>query len=96
MAYDVLSDKTKKDKYDNFGKDGLQNMNHEGPDMGSFDIFNKWVWIYASIWAWLAIWFAWLWAWIWEWMLVKWALWAIEKNPESKTKIMTFKHYIFV
>ena len=41
MAYDVLSDKTKKDKYDNFGKDGLQNMNHEGPDMGSFDIFNN-------------------------------------------------------
>ncbi len=56
----------------------------------SFDIFSKWVWLYASLWAWLAIWLAWLWAWVWEWMLIKWALWAINKNPELKWKIITF------
>lgn len=44
----------------------------------------------ASIGAWLAIWLAWLGAWIWEWKLVAWALWAIDKNPEVKGKILTF------
>jgi len=46
--------------------------------------------LYSSIWAWLAIWLAWLGAWIWEWQLVAWALWAMERNPEIKNKIMTY------
>ena len=44
----------------------------------------------AAIWAWLAIWFAWLWAWVGEWLLIKWAMDAINKSPETKGKIMAF------
>ncbi len=49
-------------------------------------MFAPWV----AIWAWLAVWAAWMWVWIWEWMLVSWAMWAIQRNPEMKWKIMTF------
>jgi len=44
----------------------------------------------AAIAAWCAIWFAWAWAWIWEWLLIKWALTAINQNPEMKWKYMAF------
>jgi len=37
MAYDVLSDKEKKEKYDNFGLDGLQSGGGQNP----FDIFSN-------------------------------------------------------
>lgn len=40
--------------------------------------------------AWCAIWFAWLWAGIGEWSLVAGAMDATLRNPENKTKIMTF------
>ncbi len=56
----------------------------------SFEIFNKDLWLMASVWAWLAIWLAWLWAWIWEWKLISWAIETIEKRPELKWKIITF------
>ncbi len=46
--------------------------------------------LWTSVWAWLAIWLAWLGAWIWEWQLIAWALWAMDKNPAIKGKIMTF------
>ncbi len=46
--------------------------------------------LWSSIGAWLAIWLAWLGAWIWEWQLIAWALWAMDKNPNIKGKIMTF------
>lgn len=46
--------------------------------------------LYSSVWAWLSIWLTWLGAWIWEWQLVAWALWAMERNPEIKNKIMTY------
>ena len=46
--------------------------------------------LYSSIGAGLAIWLAWLWAWIWEWQLIAWALWAMDRNPALKGKIMTF------
>ncbi len=44
----------------------------------------------SAIWAWLAIGLAGLWAGIGEWMLVANAMDAILRNPEMKTKIMTF------
>ena len=50
----------------------------------------EWLPLYTSIWAWLAIWLAWLWAWIWEGQLIAWALWAMDRNPAIKAKIMTF------
>jgi len=50
----------------------------------------EWISLMASIGAWTAIWFAWMWAWIWEWKLIAWALWAIDRNPEAKWKILTF------
>lgn len=56
----------------------------------AFDIFNKDMPLYASAWAWLAIWLAWLWAWVWEWILVWWAISAISRNPDIKSKIVTF------
>ena len=46
--------------------------------------------LYTSVWAGLAIWLAWLGAWIWEGQLIAWALWAMDKNPAIKGKIMTF------
>jgi len=56
----------------------------------SFQILDSetltWIW---AVWAWLAIWLAWLWAWIWEWKLIKWAMKAMDNNPEMKWKIMT-------
>jgi len=48
-----------------------------------------WAWL-AAIGAGLAIWLAWLWVWIWEWQLIAWALWAMDRNPAIKGKIMTF------
>ncbi len=53
-------------------------------------LWNPDLWLYKSIWAWLAIWLAWLWVWVWEWTLVAWALWAMDRNPEMKWKIMTY------
>lgn len=44
----------------------------------------------ASIWVWLTIWLTWLWVWIWEWTIVDEAAEAINKNPESRNKIMSF------
>ena len=46
-------------------------------------------WI-AGIWAGLAIGFTALWAWLAEWSLVAWALDAMNRNPEFKSKIMSF------
>jgi len=46
-------------------------------------------WI-AAIAAWLAIWITWAWAWIWEWILIKWAMNAMNQNPEMKWKYMAF------
>lgn len=56
----------------------------------AFQILNSDIWFYSSVWAWLAIWLDWLWAWWWGWQLIAWALWAINRNPEIKWKIMTF------
>lgn len=39
---------------------------------------------------WLAVWLTWLWVWIWEWKMIEWAFNALNKNPESKNKIMTY------
>lgn len=44
----------------------------------------------AAVWAWLAIWMAGLWVWVWEWQLIAWAMWAMDRNPAIKWKIMTF------
>ena len=44
----------------------------------------------AALGAGLAIWFTGLWAGIWEGLLIKWAMAAINKSPESKGKIMAF------
>lgn len=46
--------------------------------------------LFSSMGAWVAIWAAWLWAGWWEGVLIAWALWAMERNPEIKWKIMTF------
>ena len=46
--------------------------------------------LYPSIAAWLAIWLAWLGAGWWEGQLIAWALWAMDRNPAIKGKIMTF------
>ncbi len=46
--------------------------------------------LYSSIWAWLAIWLAWFGAWVWEGFVISWALWAIDRSPEIKWKIMSF------
>ncbi len=51
---------------------------------------NETITLWASVWAWLAIWLAWFWAWVGEWKLIAGAIWAISKNPELKSKIMTF------
>lgn len=40
-AYEVLSDKKKRDIYDRFGKDGLDADFNNGPQMDPFDIFNE-------------------------------------------------------
>jgi len=56
----------------------------------AFDILEKWLWLYAAMWAWAAIWLAGLWAWVGEWKLISGALSAMERNPEIKWKIMTF------
>ena len=53
-------------------------------------LWTTWISMWASIWAWLAIWLAWFWAWVWEWKLIAWAIWAIDKSPHLKSKIMTF------
>lgn len=42
------------------------------------------------LWAWLAIWLAGLWAGVWEWFIVAWWLNAILRNPEMKSKIITY------
>lgn len=39
---------------------------------------------------WLAIWLAWLWVWISEWHIISGALSAMFRNPENKTRFLTF------
>lgn len=57
----------------------------------AFSIFgNETLSFYSSIWAGLAIGLTGLGAGIWEWMLIAGAMWAIDKNPDLKAKIMTF------
>ena len=57
----------------------------------SFQLMDlKWIGLYSSISAWLAIWLAAMWSWIWEWFLISWALQAMNRNPEIKWKIMAF------
>jgi len=46
--------------------------------------------LYASIGAGLAIWLTGMGAWIWEGQLIAGALWAMDRNPAIKGKIMTF------
>ena len=46
--------------------------------------------LYTSIGAGLAIWLTGMWAWIWEGQLIAGALWAMDRNPAIKGKIMTF------
>ena len=41
MAYDILSDKEKREKYDNFGLDGLNAMNSGGHGVDPFSMFNN-------------------------------------------------------
>ena len=44
----------------------------------------------SSIWAGASIWLTGLGAWIWEGLLIAWALWAMNRNPSAKLKIMAF------
>lgn len=44
---------------------------------------------YAAIGAWVGIWIAWLWVWLWQGLIVAWAMTAINKAPEFKTKILS-------
>lgn len=57
----------------------------------AFQMINAdWLWVWASIAAWLAIWLAWLGAGWWEWQLVAGWISAMDRNPQLKNKILTF------
>lgn len=57
----------------------------------AFQLFDaEGIWLFSSIATWLAIWLTWCGAWVWEWVLIAWALWAMNRNPDAKWKIMAF------
>jgi len=52
-------------------------------------LWNPDIWVYSSIWAWLAIWLAWLWVWIWRWYLLEKSLEVMAKKPEMTSYFLT-------